>query len=182
MHLGQGSISLCLLIMIKLRKIKQQDLSILRDWRNSKEIFPFNSQFSLLNMIDQKKWFAEIDKKKSDRKMFMITLNKKTIGVGGLIQHDVKNKSADIAIIIGERKSHGKNYGTQSLQKLVEYGFNNLNLHRIGAEIFEFNKISVKLFEKLNFKHEITLRDVLWRDGRYWNVLGYSLLNNKFSN
>ena len=165
-------------MLIRLRKITQQDLSILRDWRNSKNISPFNSQFSLLNMIDQKRWCVEINNKKSNRKMFMITLNKKPIGVGGLIHHDIKNKSADIAIILGDKKLHGKSYGTQSLQKLVDYGFNNLNLHRIDAEIFEFNKISIKLFEKFNFKHEVTLRDALWREGRYWKILGYSLLNN----
>ena len=32
---------------------------------------------------------------------------------------------------------------------LIDYGFFKMKLHRIGADIFEYNKISVKLFEKL---------------------------------
>ena len=72
---------------------------------------------------------------------------------------------------------HGKGLGTEALQLLVNYGFKKMKLHRIGAEIFEYNKISLKLFEKLNFKREALLRDGLWKDGRWWDVYTYSILN-----
>jgi len=50
---------------VNFRKIKQDDLRILRDWRNSTEIREYNSQFTLLNMVDQTKWFEQINKKNS---------------------------------------------------------------------------------------------------------------------
>ena len=66
---------------IKFRKISKKDLQLLRDWRNSKEIFPYNSQFFLLNMTHQYKWYEQINKKNSDRIMFIITYEQKPIGV-----------------------------------------------------------------------------------------------------
>jgi len=165
---------------VKLRKVGKKDLILLRNWRNLKQIFPYNSQFYLLNMVHQKKWFEEVNKANSDRKMFIITFERKPVGVCGLIHIDRKNRSADIAIIIGEIKIQGKGLGIQSLEKLLEYGFKKLKLNRIGADVFEFNSRSLKLFQQLNFNHEITYRNAMWRDGKWWNVYGFSLLKNEF--
>lgn len=167
---------------VKLRTVKISDLGIIRDWRNSPGTREFNTQFTLLNMRNQKKWFAEISKDGSQRKMFVIEDEKRRpIGICGLINIDRENRSADVAIILGEKRQRGKHLGSESLELLVGYGFKKLKLHRIGAEIFEYNKRSVRLFEGLNFKLEATLRDRLWRNGRWWDVYSYSILSSGVS-
>jgi RimJ/RimL family protein N-acetyltransferase len=98
--------------------------------------------------------------------------------VGGLIHLDKKNRNAEVSIILGETKLHHRGLGTKALQLLINYGFQKLKLHRIEAEIFEYNKISVKLFEKLNFTREAILKDSLWRSGRWWNVYIFSIIND----
>jgi len=165
--------------LMKLRSVRKSDLGIIRDWRNSHDIREFNTQFTLLNMKNQEKWFEEISKVESSRKMFVITeQHNNPIGVCGFINIDKENKSADVAIILGERKQRGKHLGSKSLELLVNYGFKKLKLHRIGAEIFEYNKKSIKMFESLNFKLEATMRHRLWRDGKWWDVYLYSILSN----
>jgi RimJ/RimL family protein N-acetyltransferase len=163
-----------------LRKIIKSDLTLLREWRNSKQFFEFSGQFKLLNMEDQKKWFQQLSKENPDKIMFaIINKNKKIIGTCGLTNIDYKNRSANTAIMIGDATIHGKGYGTESLRMLVEYGFKKMNLHRIEAEIFEFNTVSIKLFEKLNFKYEATLKESLWRHGRWWNTHVYAIFANE---
>jgi len=39
-------------VKIKFKKITKNDLQLLRDWRNSEKIFRFNSQYTLLNMVN----------------------------------------------------------------------------------------------------------------------------------
>jgi UDP-4-amino-4,6-dideoxy-N-acetyl-beta-L-altrosamine N-acetyltransferase len=165
----------------KFRKIVRTDLRILRDWRNSTGIMEYNSQFTLLNMVDQERWFKQIREKNSDRIMFMVMKEKKPIGVCGLIHVNKKDRNADVAIIMGDRKLHGKGYGSEILQRLIEYGFTKLKLHRIGAEIFMYNKSSIRLFQKLNFTYETTLRDSLWRFGRWWDIYLYSILESDYN-
>lgn len=162
---------------LELKKIRKEDLGTIVKWRNNKEIMKYNTQFFLLNIEYQNRWFNTISKKDSKQIMFVFKYGGDIIGVGGLIHLDKQNKNADIAIIIGETKMHGKELGTRALRLLVDYGFQKMKLHRIGAEIFEYNKISVKLFEKLNFKKEGMIRDALWRYGRWWNIYKYSILN-----
>ena len=166
---------------MNLRKVNKKDLKKIRDWRNTSSIWNFNSQYILLNMIHQREWFESISKKNSTRKMFIIeSERKRPIGICGLININFEQKNAEVAIILGEKETHGKGIGTEILRLLLEYGFKKLKLHRISAEIFEYNIISIKLFETLNFEYELTLNQRLWRKGRWWNVLVYSILEGKF--
>lgn len=167
-------------MQISLRRVAEKDLEIIRDWRNLEEIRPFNSQFTLLNIKQQKKWFHEINQPNTKRIMFVIMYKNTPVGICGLIHRDIKNKNADVAIIIGETKMQNKSLGTETLKMLIEYGFTKLGLHRIGAEIFEYNIRSLRLFKRLNFKHEATLRKALWRDGKWWNSYVYSILRTDY--
>lgn len=164
---------------VKLKSVEPSNLKLIRDWRNSSGTREFNTQFTLLNMRNQNAWFDSISKSGSSRKMFMILdEHEKPVGVCGLINIDTENRSAEVAIILGE-KYRGRHLGSESLETLVAYGFKKLKLHRIGAEIFEYNKTSVKLFERMNFKFEATLRERLWRNGRWWDVYLYSILSGE---
>ena len=168
---------------VNLTTIKKSDLKTLQKWRNSKDIWPYSTQYILLNMNNQKKWYKENLQKKSNRIMFMIT-NKvgKTIGICGLIDTNLKDKSASIAIIIGEIKYHDKGLGKEILQLLINYGFIKLKLHKIDAEVFAYNQKSIILFQKMNFKQEVVLRDSLWRKNKWWNIHKFSLIKNEFKN
>jgi len=166
---------------VNFRKITKSDLHILQRWRNSTDVFLYNTQYVLLNMIDQKNWYEQIMQKNSDRIMFMV-VNKLNapIGVCGLIHNDLKNKSASIAIIIGEKKFQNKGFGTEILQILIDYGFNKLKIHRLEADVFVFNEASIKFFQKNNFTQEVILRDSLWRRGKWWDVFIFSILQNEW--
>jgi len=161
---------------IKLRSVRKNDLELIRNWRNDPYIFQFNKQHNLLNMKNQQNWFKTINIKSSDKKMFIIEKDLIPIGICGFVNINNIIHSGDIAIIIGNTKLQKKGFGSVVLKKLIEYGFKNLKLNKIGAEIFEFNLISKKFFEKFNFQHEVTYREVLWRNNRYWDIYNYSLL------
>jgi len=164
---------------VYLRQIKQSDLELIRDWRNLEKVRAFAGQYLLLNMRNQKEWYNEIKSGKRKDKMFMIMGDKKPIGLCGLTKIDNKNKNANIAIFIAEEKLRNKGLGKNVLRKLVDYGFNKQKLHRINAEIFEYNENSKKLFESLNFRLEVILRDSLWRFGKWWETYYFAILNEK---
>lgn len=47
---------------------------------------------------------------------------------------------------------HGKGIMTQAVSKVLEYGFNTMNLHIIDGEVAPNNKKSIKLMKKFNFE------------------------------
>lgn len=165
---------------IALKKVTKLDLKLLIEWRNSKDIFPYNTQYFLLNSKIQLDWFNKMQNDNS-KKMFMILYGKIKIGICGLIDIDKKNKNAKIAIIIGKKVLHGKGIGTIVMSHILKYGFNELKLNSINSEVIEYNKNSIHLFEKSQFKLDATYRDAIWRNNRWWNIKSMSIFKKDFN-
>ena len=70
----------------------------------------------------------------------------------------------------------GKGFGKEAMQLLVNYAFNELNLHRLQLTVFSYNVGAIKLYESIGFKHEGTYREFLQRDGKRHDMHLYGLL------
>lgn len=81
-----------------------------------------------------------------------------------------------LSISLG-RDFQRKGYGTESTKMLVDYGFKNLQLHKISLEVYEFNKEAIKMYERLGFVKEGHYRKHSFKDGKYVDLIFMSLLN-----
>ena len=164
--------------IISLRKVKQEDLKFFRDWRNTPAIWQNNTQFILLNLKQQDSWFNRINSINTKEKMVTIINEKQNpIGICGFVQIDNNHKNAKIAIIIGKTRLHSKGIGTESLNLLLKYGFNKLKIHRIDAEVIEYNEKSINFFQKLGFEPDAVMRDYIFRNGKWWNLVVLSKIS-----
>ena len=77
---------------------------------------------------------------------------KKAIGLIDLFDFDPKNHRAGIGIVIQHEIDRGKGVGKEALNLLVDYAFNQLNLHQLYANIGVNNDISLKLFTTFGFQ------------------------------
>jgi [ribosomal protein S5]-alanine N-acetyltransferase len=67
-------------------------------------------------------------------------------------------------------------YGSEMMQTLLNFGFEKMKLNRISALTRTENKAVLKLLKKFQFQQEGILRDYQFVDGRFVNVLLFSLL------
>jgi RimJ/RimL family protein N-acetyltransferase len=105
--------------------------------------------------------------------------NKKPIGYTGLIRINWFNRHALIFYMIGEIEYWGNNLATEAGKLVINYAFNELNLHKISADVNTQNIASKRVAEKIGLKFEITRKNEVYIDGAYMDVLKYSLINNK---
>jgi ribosomal-protein-alanine N-acetyltransferase len=89
-------------------------------------------------------------------------------------------RSAEFAIVIGERASWGKGYGKEASRLLVAHGFRSLNLHRIHCGTFETNASMRRLAEYLGMREEGRRRDAGFKDGRFVDTIEYGVLRSEF--
>ncbi len=68
---------------------------------------------------------------------------------------------------------------TETLQAVLNYGFENLQLHRIAAEVFCGNTASEKVLLKCGFQKEGTLRGLYRKNGEYIDSTYYSILDTE---
>ncbi len=75
-----------------------------------------------------------------------------------------------------QSKHWGKGYMTEALNTIIRYGFDELNINRIEAEVMLGNIGSEKLLTKLNFLKEGTLRQWMFWNEKYYDITMFSLL------
>ena len=75
----------------------------------------------------------------------------------------------------------GNGYALEASVYLIEYGFQQLRLHRISATTLTRNQAANTLCERLGFVHEGTARETQFVDGEYLDVERYGLLVDEWT-
>ena len=104
--------------------------------------------------------------------------DRRFIGKCGFTKVNWKNRLAEIAILIGDPACHGKGYGTDAVKTLCRFGFEEMNLHKIKALVFDFNRAAVRCYEKSGFQREAVLKQEIYRDGAYHDVIVMARFRN----
>jgi len=89
------------------------------------------------------------------------------------------NRKAEISIYL-ENRVRGKGLAKNALSMLMNYAFNTMNLHRIEAEVVDYNPAGKNEFENLGFKQEGVLREAKYFDGKYHDIYSYGLLKSEW--
>jgi RimJ/RimL family protein N-acetyltransferase len=100
------------------------------------------------------------------------------IGTCAFSQLDGENGSALYHITIGESDVWGHGYGTEATRLMLGHAFGTLSLHRIALFVFEFNERAIRAYKRCGFVVEGRSRESIWRDGRWWDELGMSVLES----
>lgn len=168
--------------IVTLKPVERNDLELLCAWRNDPEIRSRTREWKALTSEDQARWFERITSPYRADHMFVVmhhSTNVKVvpheealmpIGVVGLCGWNMHDRHAEISFYIGERDERGKGLMKRALTLLIEWGFQQ-GLHRIWAEVYDFNATSEKLLERLGFTYEGVLRQHAFRDGCFVNSI-----------
>ncbi|MYL44303.1 GNAT family N-acetyltransferase [Virgibacillus halodenitrificans] len=70
----------------------------------------------------------------------------------------------------------GKGYATEATRSLVEYLFNEVNVHRIQANLDARNEASKKLCERIGMRKEAHFIQDFWNKGEWTDSIVYGML------
>ncbi len=171
---------------ISLRAVCENDIQKLLDWRNNPEFRKYFREYRELTLENQRQWFDKYVVNDNATLMFSIVLNdeKQTlVGACGLCYINYVNRNADLSLYIGYEDAYidNKGYAEESCKLLFEYGFNELNLHKIWTEIYEFDTPKYELYTKIGFHQDGLLRDNYFHAGKWHNSRMMSLLENEYN-
>ena len=89
-------------------------------------------------------------------------------------------RSAEFAVIMGEKQYWGKGYASEAANLLLTHGFKKLNLHRIYCGTALTNRGMCKLAESLKMTREGVRRQALFLNGAYVDLVEYGVLRDEF--
>ena len=143
---------------------------------NHPEIIKIAENVSVSKFLTEKWLYPE---PMPDSIIFGIEAGGEIIGEVALKNIRWYNRKAELSLFI-KPGFQGKKIGSEVLFKMMDYAFNTLNFYRLEAEIIDYNEISRKLVEKLNFMLEGRLRQAKYFEGKYYDILRYGILKPEF--
>lgn len=168
---------------VKLREYRKEDMILAQKFLNDakvKRLMNSNIPF-LYTYEDEEKWFQNQSAMNDLYNFAIETLEeKKYIGGCGINKLDWKNSVATIGIFIGNEDYWGKGYGSDALNILIKFIFEQMNIHKIKLGVYSYNKRAIKCYEKCGFKKEGVLREELFRDGKYHDVIIMGILKDEY--
>jgi len=169
--------------VIGLRAIAREDLPLLLEWRNRPDFRCYFREHRELAMEDQTRWFETIVRADPAVRMFSIveTASDDLIGACGLCYIDSRNQSADLSIYVGKDELYiDETYAPDAARTLIKYGFEEVNLHRIWAEIYSTDEKKQNFFDDLGFTLEGRHRETRWVNGAWVDSLYYGILRSDY--
>ena len=167
---------------VVLRPLSLKDASRFCCWLNDPEVTFFLDIYdkpkTTLKM--EKDWINKNKKNKNNLSFSIDTSEGIHIGVVSLRDIQPLHKNAQFGIIIGDKKYWGQGYGTEAGKLIIDYGFKKLKLHRIWLGFYAYNIRGEKSYKKLGFKKESCLRDQIYRNGYYHNLINMGILREEY--
>ena len=137
---------------LKLRLLQLKDLDFLYSVENNQNYFKFSSHPQYYSKEELKEFISNStdDITIYNQLRFVVDLNDNPIGLIDLFNYNPKRKNAGVGIIILE-EFQNQNFGSKSLELLISYAWEKLDLLSLYANIKPSNQNSIKLFEKYGF-------------------------------
>lgn len=108
------------------------------------------------------------------------TLEGKKVGSSYLNSINERNGTFGCGMII-DRNHRGQGYGTAALRIIFDYAFNERRLHKYNSFIIEGNTDSEGMLKKIGCKHEGTVRETTYHQGKYWDEIHYGMTADEFN-
>ena len=165
---------------IYLRLMTREDTDNIIKWRNCDEV---RSQFiyqKLFTKESHEKWIETMVETGKVVQM-IIVLNEGDRPIGSVYVRDIDmdHKKAEYGVFIGEMDCLGKGYGTEAAELMAEYAFEFLGLHKLMLRVYAENELAIKSYEKAGFVKEAYLKDDVFVQGKYRDIVLMAMFNEK---
>jgi RimJ/RimL family protein N-acetyltransferase len=139
---------------------------------NSHHVFPYTREAALAYI----RRVAEA----RDELVLAMVLHEGDRHIGNIALQNIRpvSRSAELAILIGDRSAWGKGYAFEAATLLRDHAFSAMNLNRIECGTFEDNEAMRRLALKLGMREEGRRRAAAFKGGRYVDIIEYGILQS----
>jgi [ribosomal protein S5]-alanine N-acetyltransferase len=162
---------------VKIRTFKKSDCNRMAEIANNDKIFS-NLRDGLPHpyTVQHAKEFIATSLEMHPQTIFAIEYKGEYAGNIGLHKGtDVYRKSAEVGYFLGE-EFWNKGIVTIALNLICDYGFQNLDIVRIHAGIYEHNIASQRVLEKCGFVREGVLINAVFKQEKFLNEVRFAKL------
>lgn len=158
---------------------KKLHAALLYKWRKNPEIHRFMYSTGPETLEDHLSWFDRIANDVSHIR-FIVEQGGKPVGTTAFVSIDTCHQRSDFEMYIGEPQARILGAGAIAEMQMLNYGFYELNLHKISCEVFSENDLAIRLHARMGFSQEGVLRDHALSPTGWVNVTRLSILESEW--
>jgi diamine N-acetyltransferase len=165
---------------IYLRALEPEDLEFIYAIENNELVWEVSntetpySRFLIRQYLENA--HQDIYEAKQLRLAICLNNSQEAIGLIDLFDFDPKNNRAGVGILINDAQNRNKGIGSEALALIIDYSFEQLQLHQLYANIGTDNEISIQLFTKFGFQKIGIKKDWIKVNNRYKDELLFQLI------
>lgn len=163
---------------IGFRLLEQRDGEIVFRWISDPALRRLTGTRGEVTQEGHQRWLSA-KLKDHENRTFVIELDGCPAGLIGINGYSSENRNAEMYLYIGDESDRAKGIGTAAIRRFVRKMFEEAGLHKLTARVFSFNPASMRAFERAGFLLEGIQKEQIARDGVYFDLYLYGLIDHK---
>lgn len=115
-----------------------------------------------------------------DGSVFAIEADKNFIGMVVLVNQDAVGRTSEMGITVGNKLYWGKGYGREAVSLIIDYGFRYQNHRKIWLRVQAHNERAIKAYTAVGFVEEGRLREHVYYNGEYEDLIHMGILRSEW--
>lgn len=162
-----------------LRRITEDDLEIIMNWRMSENVTRFMNTNPILTLEGQKKWLNSLEKDNKSRN-WLIEVDGNPAGIINLIDINWNKGNTSWGYYIGEEKLRSLNLAISLEMSLYDYCFDILGFKEIHNEVFKCNEGVWKLHIACGCRVVKEVQGEVEKDGISYDIVHLSITRDEW--
>ena len=167
---------------LTLQPFQKVDASRIKDLANNKELATILGLPHPYELEHAEEWISiqpEQIQEGLEYPLTIVTKNENQIIGTITLRIDKNNNKGELGYWIG-RDFWGNGFATEAVNRMIEFGFNHLDLNKVWASAISRNKASTIVLEKAGLQKEGRLKQNRLLQNKYEDVDVYGLLKNEY--
>ena len=163
-------------MQVVLRKMCINDMEMVRQWRMMPEVTKYMYTDPIITLEQQIKWYDKVSK--SDELYWIVVQDGTPVGLASLVGWDKENNRMTGGAYIAVRNSDTFKLAIELQLNLLNYAFNVLHVNKVCGEVISENVGALKVLEMCGSVREGVLREHIYKNGRYYDVIVQSTIKS----
>jgi len=166
---------------LRLRALAEADLPHLVRFANSRAVTRYLVNFRLpVSVADERAFLRRMRRSATDRVYSVETRRGRYVGTVGFHDIDPVDRACEFGLLIATPRDWGRGFAAEAIRLGLVVGFERQNLNRLAVPVLATNQVACAMYAQLGFTSEGRLRERRFMDGRYVDVISFSILAREY--